>query len=211
VAAAILVAGALLLHGQHRPIYQLASADVNPIHLEPLVRLLHDEARRLNANGGGSHARAGRPMVQRLAARRRPGGPRFVSAAEARASRARQERRVERLQSFIARSRSLLEALSLPGHQRLAGWSTALRAFGLQSSFREQTLEQYLPFVLHNRYVFECENIRAAYALIKPEDRARLPWAPEKINWERYWTENQIRGIQKWVQPGAVKDWSIRV
>jgi long-chain acyl-CoA synthetase len=211
VAAAILVAGALLLHGQHRPIYQLASADVNPIHLEPLVRLLHDEARRLNANGGGLSARPGRPIVQRLAARRRPGGPRFVSAAEARASRARQERHVERMQSFIARTRSLLEALSLPGHQRLAGWSAALRTLGLQSSFREQTLEQYLPFVLHNRYVFECENIRAAYALITPGDRARLPWAPEKISWERYWTENQIRGIQKWVQPGAVKDWAIQV
>ncbi len=212
VAAAILVAGALLLHGQHQPVYQLASADVNPIHLGPLVRLLHDEARRLNASAGGSKARASRPMVQRLAAGQRlPRGPRFLSAAEARASRARQERRVERMQGFITRTRSLLEALSLPGHQRLAGWSAALRTFGLQSSFREQTLEQYLPFVLHNRYVFECEHIRAAYALIGPEDRARLPWAPEKINWEEYWTHNQIRGIQKWTQPSAVKDWAIQV
>jgi long-chain acyl-CoA synthetase len=210
VAAAILVAGALLLHGQHRPVYQLASADVNPIHLEPLVRLLHDEARKLGPNGRG--ARSSPSMVERwVRGRRRPGGPRFLSAAQAHARRAGQERRLARTQHFIARTRAVLQALSLPGHQRLAGWSAALRTFGLQSSFREQTLEQYLPFVLHNRYVFECENIRAAYSLISPEDRSRLQWAPEKIDWEYYWTHNQIRGIQKWVQPGAVKDWSIQV
>lgn len=208
VAAAILVAGALLLHGEHQPLYQLASADVNPIHLGPLVRLLHREAHKLRTNGSA----AKRPLVQRVVS----GGPlarrpRFLSAAQARARRKRQDRRLERMQLFISRTRSILESLRLPGHRRLAGWSSALRAFGLQSSLREQTLEQYLPFVLDNRYVFECENIRAAYALITPEDRARLPWAPEKIDWEYYWTHNQIRGIQKWVQPGAVKDWAIQV
>ena len=87
----------------------------------------------------------------------------------------------------------------------------ALRTLGLQASFREQTLEQYLPFVLHNRYLFECENIRNAYSLISPEDHVKLPWAPEKIDWQRYWAENQIRGIQKWVQPEAVKEWSFRI
>jgi long-chain acyl-CoA synthetase len=214
VAAAILVAGALLLHGQHQPVYQLASADVNPIRLEPLVRLLHEEARRLDANSVNHKGRSSRPtpVVQRLVSGGPlPGGPRFLSAAEARSRRSRQEQRLDRMQHFIARTRTVLEALSLPGPQRLAGWSAALRTFGLQSRFREQTLEQYLPFVLHNRYVFECENIRAAYALITPEDRARLPWAPEKIDWAHYWSHNQIRGIQKWVQPGAVRDWSIQV
>jgi len=59
--------------------------------------------------------------------------------------------------------------------------------------------------------MFECENIRAAYQLITPEDRRRLPWAPEKIDWERYWTRNQVLGIRKWVQPEAVKEWSFQI
>lgn len=210
VAAAILVASAVLLHGRHRPVYQLASADVNPIHLEPLVRLLRAEAQRL----GSTHSRKRRkpPLVERwVSGQARGGGPRFLSAAQARARRYREEQRLERMQKFIARTRKWLQSLSLPGHHRLAGWSAALRTFGLQSSFREQTLEQYLPFVLHNRYIFECENIRAAYGLITSEDRRRLPWAPQKIDWDEYWTHNQIRGIQKWIQPGAVKDWSMQV
>ncbi|HUI42896.1 MAG TPA: SDR family oxidoreductase [Terriglobia bacterium] len=215
VAAAILVAGALLLRGEHRAVYQLASADVNPIHLEPLVRLLHAETRRLGSRGTprpGAARRKAPPLVQRWASgSTHRGQVRFLSAAQARAHRTRQERRIERLQSFIGRTRGMLQTLGLPGHETLAGWSSALRTLGLQARFREQTLEQYLPFVLHNRFVFECENIRAAYELISPKDRALLPWAPEKIDWVHYWTHNQVRGIQKWVQPEAVKDWSFQI
>ena len=107
--------------------------------------------------------------------------------------------------------RCLLRALRLPGHDALGGWTASLRTLGLQSSFREQTLEYYLPFVLHNRFIFECENIRAAYNLITSRDRERLPWAPEKIDWAQYWTHNQVHGIQKWVQPEAVKRWSFKI
>jgi long-chain acyl-CoA synthetase len=206
VAAAILVVGALLLHGRHRHVYQLASADVNPIHLEPLVKLLHAEARRLGSTN--SH-RA--PLVHRLVSGQRRGRVRFLSMSEARSERLRRERRIERLHGFVSGLRGLFRRLGLRGHETFAGWSTALRTLGLQASFREQTLEQYLPFVLHNRYLFECENIRNAYSLITPEDHQRLPWAPEKIDWQRYWAENQIRGIQKWVQPEAVKEWSFKI
>jgi len=209
VAAAILVTGALLLHGEHRTVYQLASAEVNPIRLEQLARLLRAEARKLTRNGGRSQ---GPPFIHRLVSGgRRRGRLRFLSAAQAHARRERQKKRIARLQSVITGMRGLLRTLRLPGHDALAGWNSSLRALGLQSSFREQTLEYYLPFVLHNRFIFECENIRAAYNLISPEDRARLPWAPERIDWAHYWTHNQVRGIQKWVQPEAVKRWAFKI
>jgi long-chain acyl-CoA synthetase len=209
VAAAILVAGALLLHGEHRPVYQLASAEVNPIHLEQLARLLRAEARKLTRDGRRLQKP---PFLHRLVS----GGPRrgrlrFLSAAQARARLERQRKRIARLQTMITGVRGVLRTLRLPGHDALAAWNSSLRTLGLQSSFREQTLEQYLPFVLHNRFIFECENIRAAYNAISPEDRARLPWAPEKIDWALYWTHNQIRGIQKWVQPEAVKQWAFKI
>jgi long-chain acyl-CoA synthetase len=215
VAAAILVAGALLLRGQHQPVYQLASADVNPIHLEPLVRLLHAETRRLASSGVFLPA-AGKPQSPSLVRRWASAGAnrgqvRFLTAAQARARRARQEHRIEKLQNYIGRTRNMLKTLGLPGHHMLQGWSSALRTLGLQARFREQTFEHYLPFVLHNRFVFECENIREGYGLISPEDRRLLPWSPEKIDWKHYWTHNQVTGIQKWIQPEAVKGWSFRL
>jgi long-chain acyl-CoA synthetase len=207
VAGAILAVGALLLHGRHRPVYQLASADVNPIHLEPLVKLLHKEARRL---GSANSPRA--PLVHRLVSGgQRRGRVRFLSTSEAKSRRVRRERRIDSLHGFVSGLRRLFRKLGLRGHETFASWTTALRSLGLQASFREQTLEQYLPFVLHNRYLFECENIRNAYSLLSSEDRERLPWAPEKIDWQRYWAENQIRGIQKWVQPEAVREWSFKI
>jgi len=208
VAAAILVAGALLLHGRHEPVYQLASAEVNPIHIEQVARLLHAEARNLAREG---RKRPRPPLIHRLAKGSRGRRLRFLSSSEARTQHAHLERRIRRMQSLITGMRALLKTLRLPGHHTLAGWTSSLRALGLQSSFRQQTLEYYLPFVLHNRFVFECENIRAAYRLIMPDDRQRLPWAPEKIDWEHYWTQNQVRGIQKWVQPEAVRKWTFHL
>ena len=72
-------------------------------------------------------------------------------------------------------------------------------------------MEQYLPFIVQNRYVFETENIRAAYSLFPDSEKARLPWAPEGIDWRSYWLRNQIEGIERWVQPEAVKNWTFRI
>ena len=101
--------------------------------------------------------------------------------------------------------------MHLPGKQSLAHWSTALRTLSLQATFREQTLDQYLPFVQDHRYIFESENIRAAYALISEKDRELLPWDPERIDWKDYWINHQVAGVEKWIQPEAVRDWAFKI
>ena len=180
VAAALLVATALLLAGKQEPVYQLGTADVNPVYLEPLVELLSGEAR-------------------------------FVTPEEAKARRARLQRRIERAQSALGGLQRAIQAAGLPGRQRLAGWSLALRTRSLQAALREQTLDQYLPFIHHNRYIFETANIRSAYAQITERDRALLPWDPEGIDWREYWVHNEVEGIQRWVQPEAVKQWAFQI
>ncbi len=202
VASAILVVTALLIEGRHERVYQLGSADENPIYLDSLVRLLARESRRRNRNGR-------RPAA--LALLDPPGGVRFLSADKARARRLRLQKRIRRAESFLSGVKRTLETMGLPGKHPLANWTTALRALSLQANFREQTLEQYLPFVLHNRYVFESENIRAAYAKISEKDRQLLPWEPEKIDWKDYWIRHQVSGIEKWIQPQAVKEWTFRI
>ncbi len=209
VAAAILVVTALLLEGRHRPVYQLATADVNPFPLEPLVKLLDCESRR-RGRMNGNHS-VGRTLLERFVGERRDVPTEFVSAEEGRARRARLRRRINRAEEFVKRTRTALQKVRLPGGAALTGWSTALRTLGLQAAFREQTLEQYLPFILYNRYVFEAENIRAAYSLLSEKDRQLLPWDPEHIDWRDYWINDQIPGIQKWVQPEVVRDWAFRI
>ncbi len=209
VAAAILVVTALLLDGRHQPVYQLGTADVNPFPLEPLVRLLDSECRRRGpVNGDRSVARG---LLERFVGARRAAPAELVSAEEARARRVLLQRRINRAEEFVRRTRTALQKAGLPGEATLTAWSTSLRTLGLQVAFREHTLEQYLPFILHNRYIFEAENIRAAYSLLSERDRQLLPWNPEDIDWRDYWINHQIPGIEKWVQPEAVRDWAFRI
>jgi long-chain acyl-CoA synthetase len=203
VAAAILAVGALLLDDRSESIYQLGTADVNPIQLGPLVNLLRQEARNRSSRNG----KAKLPI--RIAASR--GRARFISVEQARARRQRTEKRIQRAQAILDRMHSAVHRAGLPGKQSLAGWQSALRTLGLQARFREQTLDQYLPFILHNHYVFESENIRAAYQKLSQADRMLLPWDPERIHWKKYWIHHQIEGIEKWIQPEAVKEWSFKI
>jgi long-chain acyl-CoA synthetase len=203
VAAAILAVGALLLEGCADNVYQLGTADVNPIKLGPLVNLLRREARkRADRNGKGR-------LPIRIAASR--GRARFISIEQARARRQRLEKRIQRAQAMLDRVHSAVKRAGLPGKDSLAGWQSALRTLGLQARFREQTLDQYLPFILHNRYVFESENIRTAYQRLAERDKLLLPWDPERIHWKNYWIHHQIEGIEKWIQPDAVKGWSFKI
>lgn len=203
VASAILITCALLLDGRAARVYQLGSADVNPFELEPLVRLLDAESRRTGRKKqNGTRALSLVDPSRKL---------RILTAEKALLRRARLQRRVERAQAFVAGAKTILESARLPGRATLAAWSTALRSLSLQANFREQVLDQYLPFILHNRYIFESENIRVACSLITEKDRALLPWTPERIDWNDYWINRQIKGIQKWIQPEAVRDWAFKI
>ncbi len=203
IAGAMIAATALLLNGQHDRVYQLGTAEVHPIKLGPLVELLVKESRKLNRENG----RGGLPFSMSAPS----AGARIVSIEQVRRRRMRLEKRIQRIQALLKGMHRVAGAVRLPGRQSLAAWTQKLRALELQAKFREQTFDQYLPFVLHNRYIFECENIRSAYAKISPHDRRLIPWDPEQIDWKKYWIEHQIRGIERWVQPEAVREWSFRI
>ncbi|HEV2417165.1 MAG TPA: SDR family oxidoreductase [Terriglobia bacterium] len=207
VAAAILTVAALLLNECHERVYQLGSADINPVNLGSIVRWLDGEARR-RKNGNGS---IGKALMDWLAGARRGAKVCFVTEEEAEARRAIREKRAARLERRVAALTSIAGKAGLPGKQMLQGLGGELRKLGLQSKFRDQTLDQYLPFVLQNRYVFESENIRAAHSSLPEADRKLLPWCPEEIDWKDYWIRNQIGGIEKWVQPEAVRDWTFKI
>jgi long-chain acyl-CoA synthetase len=198
VAAAILTVGALLLEGRHERVYQLGTADTNPVKLGPLVHLLREEAQKKNV-----------AVAFRISGGR--GRAQFVSVEEARARRLKLEKRIQRARTIIDRMHNAMKSTRLPGRKFIAGWQSALRTLGLQAKFREQTLDQYLPFILHNRYIFESENIRTAYTMISDRDKLLLPWDPERIPWREYWVHHQIKGIERWIQPEAVKEWAFKI
>ena len=200
VAAAIVAAGALLLNGRHETVYQLGTADTNPLWLGGLVELLVEEAERAE-NNGNSVPRWLDPL-RRL---------RFLNGDQARRRRLRLERRLGGLDQLAAAFQRKLIRLGAPLHSTLARWRSSLRVLELQSSFREQVLQQYLPFILDHRYIFEARRITEGYKEISKADRERLLWSPERIDWDSYWRKNQIEGIRKWIEPEVAREWSFRI
>jgi long-chain acyl-CoA synthetase len=212
VAAAIIMVGGLLLAGKHAPVYQLGSADVNPIELEPLIKLLGTFEVNSGSEGSG---RGGRPGVPRWLLRAgssgRKGRVRFLTAAQYHARGFELRRKIRRAEEVVRGLERLMARAGFKGAHSLRLWKMALRALELQITFREQTLDQYLPFIMHNRYIFESSNIRAARRELTARDRALLPWVPEEIDWKDYWIRHQIAGIKKWVEPEAVRNWTFRI
>lgn len=60
----------------------------------------------------------------------------------------------------------------------------------------------FLPFLWEYRFVFRCDNTRSLYADMPAHDRAKIPWAPEALDWRSYFMDTHIPGLEKWVFPG---------
>ena len=175
----------------------------SPFELGPLIRLLFEEAQRLNGASVWKHIRPfGLQPRSRL---------RFLSATEFQKRRDARIRRIEASRRLLAAFQKRIKRTPIPDNGIVADWLGSLRTLALQARFRDQTIDQYLPFILENRYIYETYNIRTAYGILSPSDQKKLPWAPEAIDWPEYWRVNQIEGIRKWVQPEAVRNWSFQI
>jgi long-chain acyl-CoA synthetase len=212
VAAAIVMVGGLLLAGRHASVYQLGSADVNSIELEPLIKLLGRSAAFVHS-GRSNHKP--RPAVPRWLVGsgmgNGAGGIRFLTPAQYHARGIQLRKKIRRAEGIVRGLERVVAKTGSGKRSSFRAWKTALRAMDLQITFREQTLDQYLPFIMQNRYIFESANIRVARAEVSPRDRERLEWTPEAIDWKDYWIRHQIAGIKKWVEPEAVRNWAFRI
>jgi long-chain acyl-CoA synthetase len=203
VAAAIVACGALLLAGEQRPVYQLGSADTNPFALGPLIQLLCDEARIVNPNGSSNG---------KIPFWLRPSSSlHFLPASRVRENREARARRIETSRRILIAIQDKLKKTPICASGLLDDWIAAHRTLTLQAHLRDQTIDQYMPFILENRYIFETRNIRDAYTRLSAADREKIPWTPESIDWPEYWRENQIGGIRKWIQPEAARHWSLQI
>ncbi len=187
--SAILIAGVMLLNGCAEQVYHVSTADVNPIYYGELIRLLYREYRRQRRSRDGGFWIPTPPL-----------GVRVLSPEEAHRRGQLQQKALTRLQQWATGTRRLMERAGLPGVQSVRRLATRLRQTGLRVMVRDQALDLYRPFMHDNRFIFETENIRAARRRLTDEDRKRLPWNPEQIDWRDYWINREVAGVRRWVQ-----------
>ncbi|HLK35118.1 MAG TPA: AMP-binding protein [Polyangiaceae bacterium] len=183
VVAGMIVALAELLEGTAKPVYQFGGADVNPCTVQRFGEMVGLYKRR--------HYRqstAGNPFVNALQGRFEPsfvdrprfdrmGSPAIAGAAHRVASL------VRRAGPSLAPAAKVLESVS----QRQAKIAHVQKLFE--------------PFTTKVNGPFDCSNTRAAYARLGEEDRQKLPWAPEAIDWADWMMNVHMPAMERRIIP----------
>jgi len=194
VAAGMLLATAAVLAGEHEPVYQLGSSGVNRVtarRLTELTALAVREHYRAKADAGEDKLRSrlrvrleGRPVSYDQFQRR--SAPRIKEVAD-------------RLTKLID------DRLPRWGAPRLEAWAERAKdELAKVSRFTGQVVDlvdMFKPFNHDYDVSFRSDNIRALWQRVTPEDRDRLWWGPESIDWRQYWIGTHFPGLQKWVFP----------
>ncbi len=190
VAGAIIAAGAACLEGSNELVYQVASGDRNALTVRRALALTAFEARREHR----ARARSGvKTLWQRLhetqplelRAFRQISVPRYRQLAEGlrHASAGRAIKRIAWLRQPLER----VHAVAVDAER--------------QSQRLAAVLELFVPFVAEHAYVFRTDNTRRLFGRIAEPERQALGFAPEDIDWRRYWIDVHLPGLDRWVLP----------
>ena len=183
VVAGMLVAGAALLRGEHRPVYHAATADRN--------RLTLGRANELTGLGQRAWLRRnGETFVDRFV-RSRADTTLFDGAHPL--SLGSVDAALEQLADAL---RSLPEAA--PERMRAEGRSRALKLDRQRRAMQRVTLmvDAFKPFTRDLRQSFVADAL-SSHSVVEPE----LRWEPERIDWRKYWLDVHMPGMRTWCFP----------
>lgn len=187
VCAGMIVTLAELLDGTAKPVYQYGASDVNPGSSERFGELIALYKRKHFQRTG-----KGNPILNFIQSHYEPA---IVS--------------MERYDMVgpgqIARAaRTVAKVLkSAPGPAAKIA-RPAAKALENQARTEEKIdhiLRLFAPFTWDQKGPFSCANTRAGYERLSSEDRQKLPWYPEKIDWADYWMNQHMPAIEKRVIP----------
>lgn len=176
-----------LLEGTAKPVYQYGASDVNPSTSKRFGELIGMYKRQHFKRRG-----KGNPLLNFFQQHMEPA---IVSK--------------ERFDKFgpgaMARTaRSAAKMLkSAPGPARAFAKpaATALEEAARQEEKIDFIIKLFQPFTWDQKGPFSCANTHAAYRRLSPEDREKIDWTPEKIDWADYWMNQHMPAMEKRVIP----------
>ncbi|HEX8790519.1 MAG TPA: AMP-binding protein [Polyangiaceae bacterium] len=183
VVAGMIMALAELLEGTAQPVYQFGASDLNPCSAQRFGELCGLYKRKHYQRKGG-----GNPILNALQARLEPT---FIDRARFDLTGPPAIARVTReLASLVGKTSPVLR----PAARALEGVAKREEKIGAIQ-------ELFEPFSSMPMGPYDCSNTRAAYARLSEEDKARLPWAPETIDWADWMMNVHMPAMEKRVFP----------
>ena len=176
-----------LLEGTAKSVYQFGGSDVNPATSERFGELIALYKRKYYQRRG-----KGNPFLNVLQQYMEPAivsKERFDTVGPAAIARA-------------ARSMaSVLKKAPGPARAFTKPMASSLESIARQEDRIDHILQLFAPFTWDQKGPFSCANVRAAYARVTPEDREKIRWTPEKIDWADYWMNQHMPAMEKRVIP----------
>jgi long-chain acyl-CoA synthetase len=188
VAGAMILSLAELLEGRAPAVYQYGSSDSNPCSLRRFFELTGLYKRHYWQRTG-----RGGPIVG------------FVQShfEGALLSKDQFERYGPKAISNTALGVSkLLRSVAIgPAVPLLKPAAKVIEGFAKQQDKIGDILSKFIPFTAQYGYVFRCGNTRAAFDRLSEQDKQRINWRPDSIDWRHWFLEIHVPGLEKWVFP----------
>ena len=197
VAAGLIAVTALTCEGRQEETYQLCSGDSNPLWMDRVIELTA-LARRQHFR----ERETGNARLNALLSRIEP-LPRKKETYE-RVSVPMVQRTTARLRKWVDRIEPKWGA---PLARRLADQAReTLDAVDEFHRERGMMFDIFMPFLTEAKYVFRADRMHRLMARMTPEDRAKIPFDPENIDWHAYWLDVHTPGLKKWVFPNLEEE-----
>ncbi|HEU4731778.1 MAG TPA: AMP-binding protein, partial [Kofleriaceae bacterium] len=191
IASGMLLATAAVLAGEHEPVYQLGSSDVNRItskRLTELTGLAVRQVYRDKADRGEDKLRS------RLRARLESMPVSYEHFERWSAPM------LKRVADFLIET--IDDRLPTWGAPRIEAFAERARdELEKISTFTGQVkdlVDLFKPFTTDHDISFRCDNMRALWARVTLADQDKLLWAPHLVDWRKYWLDTHFPGLQRW-------------
>ncbi len=191
ITAGMLLAAAAVLAGEHEPIYQMGTSDVNRISSKRLTQLTALAVRQHYLD----KAKRGEDKLRsKLRARLEPMAVTYEQFETRSAPMIKKiaDKLIETIDDKLPRwGAPRLEAFAVRAREEL----DKISKFTGQV---QELIELFKPFTTDHDIAFRCDNMRALWARTSPADQDKLLWAPHLVDWRKYWLDTHFPGLQKW-------------
>jgi len=187
VCVGMIITLAELLEGTQKPVYQYGASDVNPGTSARFGELIALYKRKHYQRTG-----KGNPFLNFLQSHYEPS---IVSIDRYEAMGPGAVARAARGMAHM------LKSAPGPAVKVTRPVATTLEDMARREEKIDHILKLFAPFTWDQKGPFSCANTRAAYERMLLEDRSKLRWWPEKIDWADYWMNQHMPAMEKRVIP----------
>jgi long-chain acyl-CoA synthetase len=182
VTAGMIMSLAELVEGTQKPVYQYGIADVNPASIIRLGELIG--------------------LYRRRHFQKKSKGNALLNLAQSRFEPVFVPPQQFEMSSSPAISKGAKGlAKMMRGVPALASMAASLEKLGDGEERIADLLRLFVPFTAAANGPFTAANTRAAYARLSGEDRTKLPWDPEKLEYADWMMNVQLPAFERWVMP----------